>query len=139
MIKNVTDIMKILSILIRLYFAFGGVMALVAVVNVFMKSTVWSVWVLVSIVVSLFLAVNLLWFAVKLNQLLPKRKHYVQGVIFILLLNQILTAFNGSVGLNHAKEFSAVNLQGLLILSLVAATFYGLLIFVVEKLSSSKL
>lgn len=131
--------MKTLSILLRLYFAFGGVMAAIAVISVFMKPTAWSMWVVASIVVSLFLAANLLCFAAKLNQLLPKRKHYIQGIIFILLLNQVLTAFNGSVGLNHAKEFNEVNIQSLLILSFVAVIFYGLLIFAVEKLSNFKL
>lgn len=131
--------MKILSILLRLYFAFGGVMAVVAVINVFMKPTAWSIWVFASIAVSLFLATNLLWFAAKLNQLLPERRHYIQGVIVILLLNQILTAFNGSLGLNHAKEFNEVNIQSLLILSFVAVIFYSLLIFAVEKLSSLRL
>lgn len=130
--------MKILSILLRVYFLIAGLAAVINTILVLNKEIAWSLTVGLSMFVTLLICFSYLFFAWKFNELLPKRKHLMQGSIFITLCNTLATAFIGAFGQNQSKGFREFDLNQLMIFGVVAIVVYSLLIFLVGKVSSKR-
>lgn len=127
--------MKILSIFIRVYFALAGLLGLKNLIGLLFKNVDWAMAVYASMFVTLFISVNFLYFAWKLFEILPKRKHWIQSVIFVALSNQLAVAFLGSLGQNQVEIFREMDFKILFMSSIVGIMLYVILIYLIEKLS----
>ena len=130
--------MKILSILLRVYFFLAGSAAVLNAIFLLTKEIDWSLTVGLSMFVTLFIGFAYLFFAWKFDELLPQRKHFMQGAILITLCNTLATAFLGAMGQNQVKVFRELDINQLIIYSVIAIVIYSLLIYLVGKVSSKK-
>lgn len=127
--------MKIISLLLKIYFLIVGFLGVVNTLRLLGVEIDGSLGVVASVGITLFISAAYIYFAWELDSLLPKRKHFVQGVIFISFCNALATAYVGSLGQNQVAAFANISSKQLLMQGVVLAIIYGALIFIVEKLA----
>ncbi len=127
--------MTIISLLLKIYLLIVGFLGIVNTIRLLGIKIDGSLGVVASVGITLFISVAYIYFAWELDSLLPKRKHFVQGVMFISLCNAIATAYVGSLGQNQVTVFAGISNKQLLIHIAVLAVIYAVLIYIVEKLS----
>ena len=93
--------MTIISLLLKIYLLIVGFLGIVNTIRLLGIKIDGSLGVVASVGITLFISVAYIYFAWELDTLLPKRKHFVQGVMFISLCNAIATAYVGSLGQNQ--------------------------------------
>ena len=130
--------MKILSILLRLYFLVAGVAGVLNTLFLLNDKIDWSLMVGLSMFITLFIGVSYLFFAWKFNELLPKRKYLIQATIFVTLCNTLATSLIGTLGQNQSKSFREFDINQLIVFGVVAIIVYSVLIFLVSKVSNQK-
>ncbi len=130
--------MKILSILLRVYFFVAGVAGVLNTILLLSKKIDWSIMVGLSMFITLFIGISYLFFAWKLNELIPQRKHLIQATIFITLCNTLATSLLGFLGQNQSKGFRELDINQLVLFSVIAIIIYSILILLVGKLSTQK-
>ena len=130
--------MKILSILLRLYFLVAGVAGVLNTLFLLNDKIDWSLMVGLSMFITLFIGVSYLFFAWKFDELLPKRKYLIQSTIFVTLCNTLATSLLGVLGQNQSKSFREFDINQLIVFGVVAIIVYSVLIFLVSKVSNQK-
>ena len=130
--------MKILSILLRLYFLVAGVAGVLNTLLLLNKKIDWSLMVGLSMFITLFIGVSYLFFAWKFDELLPKRKYLIQATIFVTLCNTLATSLIGTLGQNQSKGFREFDINQLLVFAVAAIVIYSVLIYLVGKVSNQK-
>lgn len=131
--------MKILSIVLRAYFLVAGIGGVYNTYMFVRQGLDASLLTLLSIVITLCVGIGYLFFALQLHKILPEKKRIVQGVVIVAFCSTLATGLFGAVGLNDSQIFMVLTLTQLIVFSVVTIGICVSIVFLVEKISESKI